>query len=100
MEGSAVVGVSVAGFRAVVSGAVGAEGGGAAGVRREGRRWGGDPQPGEHHDAVAGGDRRSRVDRRRGADPEFGPGADRVECVRFPTRFFVYGQPRFPQGRV
>ena len=90
MERSAVVGRAVFVLCAVAASAVGGESGGAASVRRQGRRRGGDPLAGEHYVSVEAGNRRPRLARRRGADFVAGPGGHRVQRVYFAAGVFVH----------
>jgi len=87
------VGLSISGFRPLVSDTVTRQGGGFALLRREGGDGRGDPQPGEHHVPVEAGDRRSCVDRRRGAGSFVGAGEDWIECLYFAAGFPVHRQP-------
>ena len=98
VEGRALVGGAVAALRAVVSGAISAEGHGAAGLRGKGGRRGGDPFAGEHHLSLASRDRRPRLDRRRGADPQPRPGRHRIPCLSLATRLSLHGIARFFEG--
>jgi hypothetical protein len=78
VERRALVALSITGFLPLVPDSVTPQGGGFAFVRGEGGQRRGDPQPGEHHVSVEVGDRRSCVDRRRGAGAEPGSGGDRL----------------------